>query len=121
MRKDTPKYVVEIARSLRKEQTQAEERLWHRLRNRQLGGFKFRRQYAIGRYIADFYCSDARLVIEIDGPIHQTQTEYDQYRENKIMLRDIAVLRFSNYEIESDMETVLTKIQQKVLGKIVSI
>jgi very-short-patch-repair endonuclease len=72
MRSDTPKYIVEIARDIRKEQTDAENELWQRLRGRRLADYKFRRQYAIGRYIADFYCSEARLIIEIDGPIHQT-------------------------------------------------
>ena len=115
MRRDTPKYIVQIARDLRKEQTGAEKKLWERLRDRRLGGYKFRRQYGIGRYIADFYCSEARLVVEVDGPIHEKQTEYDKYRENEIMLRDITVLRFTNDEIESDIETVLMEINQKVV------
>ncbi len=114
MRRDTPKYIVQIARDLRKGQTGAEKKLWERLRDRRLGGYKFRRQYGIGRYIADFYCSEARLAIEVDGPIHQKQKEYDDYRENEIMLRDITVLRFSNDDIEYNIETVLQQINQRV-------
>ena len=60
MRKDTPKYIIQVARDLRKDQTGTEKKLWERSRDRRLGGYKFRRQYAIGRYIADFYCSEAQ-------------------------------------------------------------
>ena len=115
MRKDTPKYIIEIARDLRKDQTASETKLWERLRDRRLGGYKFRRQYAIGRYIADFYCSEAKLVIEVDGPVHQEQREDDDYRENEIMLRDITVIRFSNNEVDTNIEGVLEKIHQKIM------
>ena len=115
MRRDTSKYIIEIARDLRKDQTSAEKKLWERLRDRRLGGYKFRRQYAIGRYIADFYCSEAKLVIEVDGPIHQEQREYDDYRENEIMLRDITVIRFTNDEIDTNIDLVLKLIEQRVI------
>ena len=115
MRKDTPKYIIQVARDLRKGQTDAEKKLWERLRDRRLGGYKFRRQYAIGRYIADFYCSEAKLVIEVDGPVHQEQREYDDYRENEIMLREITVIRFTNDEVDTNIEGVLEKIHQKIM------
>jgi very-short-patch-repair endonuclease len=68
------------AREMRHPQTPAESRLWSRLRNAQLGGFKFRRQHPIDRFIADFYCAACRLVIEIDGDSHAAQAEYDVAR-----------------------------------------
>ena len=116
MRKDTPKYIIQVARDLRKDQTDVEKKLWERLRDRRLGCYKFRRQYAISRYIADFYCSEAKLVIEVDGPIHQEQREYDDYRENEIMLRDITVSRFTNDEINTNIDLVLKQIEQRVIG-----
>jgi very-short-patch-repair endonuclease len=63
-----------MARALRKEMTPAEQTLWSELRGNQLHGAKFRRQQVIAGYIADFYCHAARLVIELDGPVHQHQT-----------------------------------------------
>jgi very-short-patch-repair endonuclease len=68
------------ARQLRSSQTDAEKRLWHFLRNRQLRGFKFRRQYPIPPYIGDFVCVEARLVIEIDGGQHLTDARRDEMR-----------------------------------------
>ena len=74
--------LVALARELRNKQTPAEALLWQLLRNRQLCGFKFRRQHQFGDYIADFYCYDAQLVIECDGPVHQPneQWHHDQNR-----------------------------------------
>ncbi len=72
------------ARELRQSSTLAEKALWERLRNRQLSGFKFRRQHHIERFIVDFYCAAARLVIEIDGGIHQAQVEADTVRSDEL-------------------------------------
>jgi hypothetical protein len=71
-----------VARQMRQEPTQAEDLLWQSLRNHQLLGFKFRRQHSIERFIVDFYCAEAKLVIEIDGPIHDYQTNF--YRKPRI-------------------------------------
>ena len=68
------------ARQLRQEQTPAELHLWERLRDRQFHGFKFRRQHAVGRFIVDFYCPTRRLIIELDGLIHNQQIEHDLER-----------------------------------------
>jgi len=65
---------------LRKEMTAAEQVLWGKLRNRKVGGYKFRRQHPIGPYIVDFYCSQAGLIIELDGEIHLQMVEYDNER-----------------------------------------
>lgn len=117
MRKDTPNYIVELSKELRKNQTEAEIELWSRLRGNQLSGIKFRRQYAIGRYIADFYCSKANVVIEIDGRIHNEldKKEYDLIRENEIIERGIRILRFTNEQVMSDINEVLHKIKSKIL------
>jgi very-short-patch-repair endonuclease len=72
--------VRQQAKELRKSMTNAEELLWQRLRNRNWRGLKFRRQCPIGPFIADFYCAQFRLVIEIDGGIHERQREADQAR-----------------------------------------
>lgn len=112
MRRDSPDYIVEVARNLRRNQTEAEQILWTRLRNRGLNGFKFRRQYAIGRYIADFYCSEANLVIEVDGEVHEQQKESDLYRETEIKLREVKILRVSNHEVLNNLETTIQKIIQ---------
>jgi very-short-patch-repair endonuclease len=70
----------ELARSLRKNQTDAERAIWNRLRNRQMLGCKFRRQQVIGPYIADFLCLEPKIIIEIDGGQHSAQQEYDEQR-----------------------------------------
>jgi very-short-patch-repair endonuclease len=72
--------LVQQARRFRKEQTTAEELLWEVLRDRQLEGIKFRRQHPFSRFILDFYCSKARLVVELDGAVHDAQQERDEAR-----------------------------------------
>jgi very-short-patch-repair endonuclease len=117
MRKYTPDYIVELSREFRRNQTTAESELWKRLRSNSLSGIKFRRQYAIGRYIADFYCSKANLVIEIDGKIHETidKKEYDLIRESEIRARNIRILRFTNEQIMNDIKVVLCKIKDEII------
>ncbi|MCH7606003.1 MAG: DUF559 domain-containing protein, partial [Chloroflexi bacterium] len=91
------RHVVGIARRLRREATAAEETLWSRLRNRGLMGAKFRRQHPLGRYIADFYCQEARLVIELDGGVHSQheQKQFDDARQSSIEASGITVLRIN--------------------------
>ena len=101
--------LVELARELRKKQTPAELLLWQLLRNRQLYGFKFRRQHQFGDYIADFYCFDAQLVIECDGRVHQPnkQWHHDQNRNAYMIAQGLRVLRFTNEQILNETENVL--------------
>ena len=101
-----------IARSkeLRSNMTRAEKILWGALRRNQLGGFHFRRQQIIGRYIADFYCHAAALVIELDGKVHEHQKERDRARDEIIRSYEIMILRFRNEEVEKMLEEVLQKI-----------
>jgi type I restriction enzyme R subunit len=103
---------VERARELRKKQTTAEALLWELLRNRQLLGFKFRRQHQFGDYIADFYCHEAQLVIECDGSAHGPNEawHHDQERDAYMIAQGLRVLRFSNNRILNDTEGVLNEI-----------
>ena len=98
------------ARELRQPQTPAEQRLWSRLRNRQLGGIKFRRQHPIDRFIVDFYCAACRLVIEIDGDSHADQVEYDQARTEWLEARGYRVIRFTNRDVQARLDAVLEAI-----------
>jgi very-short-patch-repair endonuclease len=94
----------------------AEKVLWERLRKRQLGGFKFRRQHPIDPSIADFYCPASRLVIEVDGNIHTTQREKDEQRTQRLVDYGYRVLRVSNREVEIDPECVLRRILEACQG-----
>ena len=102
----------ELARELRKKPTSAEEILWQLLRNRQLLGFKFRRQHQFGDYVADFYCREAHLVIECDGSVHEgkDQWHHDQNRDVYMIGHGIRVLRFTNERVLNDTEGILNEI-----------
>jgi very-short-patch-repair endonuclease len=110
-----PRPATPRARSLRRDQTGAERRLWSVLRNRQLGGCKFRRQVAIDRYFADFACIEARLIVELDGGQHADQAAYDAERSAVLEALGWQVLRFWNHqvmrELESVMETILAELR----------
>ena len=107
--------VFSLARKLRKKQTPSEQILWECLRDRRLGGIKFKRQRPIGRFITDFYCHEAGLAIEVDGGVHQEkdQAERDRNRSEIINAYGIDVLRIANSEIENNIEKVLVKIFDK--------
>ena len=105
--------IKEAARGLRKELTPAEKTLWKYLREKQLG-FKFRRQQAVGRFIADFICFEKRLIIELDGEVHFYQKERDSERDDYLKESGFKVVRFLNGEIEKDIEGVLNKIQENL-------
>ncbi len=90
--------------------TPAEERLWNSLRDRRLRGLKFRAQHAIDRFVLDFYCASARLVVEVDGSVHDHQTERDDARTAVLEAHDLHVVRFRNEEIMTDLPNVLTRI-----------
>ena len=107
-----PERLKALARRMRQEPTWAEELLWHKLRRNQLRGYKFNRQHPLGRYIADFYCAELRLVIEIDGEVHDTerQREYDSIRTQELEGRRLTVLRFRNEEVAEDINQVLRAI-----------
>ncbi len=99
------------ARELRREMTPAERKLWQHIRNRQVAGAHFRKQHAVGTYIVDFYCAQAKLVIEVDGDSHAEQAEYDGQRTQWLNeQKDYRVLRFTNEEVQRNFEGVLDKI-----------
>ncbi|WP_458069818.1 endonuclease domain-containing protein [Rhodanobacter sp. BL-MT-08] len=101
---------VDRARELRATMTDAEQRLWRYLRNRQLQGFKFRRQHQIGCYIADFVCTEAMLIVELDGGQHLGQMEYDERRTRQLKIMGYNLLRFWNNDVLTDTESVLEVI-----------
>lgn len=108
-----------ICRELRKNSTEAEEILWQNLRNRKLEGRKFLRQHPlyydlIGResfFIADFYCHEEKLVIELDGEYHQYKLVEDKLRTNIINLLGIKVIRFRNEEVSNNLQEVVKEIK----------
>jgi len=95
---------------MRHEPTSAEDVLWQQLRNRQVNGAKFRRQYAIEIFIVDFVCMDHRLIVEVDGPVHDQQPEYDADRQAVLESKGFRVLRFTNDEVLRAMPATLAAI-----------
>jgi very-short-patch-repair endonuclease len=108
--KQTPHYITDLARTHRRDMTDAEAALWKRIRRKRLNGLRFRRQHPVGRYIADFYCHELKLLIELDGAPHDNRKEYDEHRDAYLEGGGITVLRFSNDQIEHSMDTVLETI-----------
>jgi very-short-patch-repair endonuclease len=104
------------ARRLRREQTDAEALLWRHLRDGRLNGFKFRRQFPIDRFIADFCCLRSRLVIELDGEQHAEQVTRDALRSEVLARRGYRVLRFWNDEALTNMDGVLEMILQTLMA-----
>jgi very-short-patch-repair endonuclease len=102
------------ARRLRREQTDAERKLWGHLRARRLANAKFRRQHAIGRYVADFCCPECRLIVELDGGQHAVRVVADQGRTAFLTERGYRVLRFWDNEVMTSLEAVLERIAEAV-------
>ena len=98
------------ARRLRRDQTPAETELWRHLRAGGLGGHKFRRQYAIERFIVDFYCAGAGLIVEIDGDTHDGRESYDEARTQRLEQLGYRVIRFTNTEVHEQLDEVLEVI-----------
>ena len=100
----------------RRPMTLAEDRLWQELRGDRLG-VHFRRQHVIGMYIADFVSLKNRLVIEVDGEYHQTSAQQmdDQYRTNYLQSKGYRVIRFTNQQVLTDIESVMTKITKSLI------
>ena len=100
------------ALDMRHSPTPAEDVLWQRLRKRQIAGAKFRRQHAIDRFIVDFVCLKSHLVIEVDGPIHEQQSQADKERDALLTAKGFHVLRFRNEQVLTDIDAVLTRITE---------
>jgi len=106
--------MVEVARQFRKEPTESEELLWQALRGKKLDGLKFRRQQPIVLFVVDFYNSDYRLVIEVDGPIHEHQKYADRERQAMLEMLGLNILRIKAELVEKDMNTTLEMIRAKI-------
>lgn len=119
----------QLCRELRKKQTNAEAIFWEAVRDRRFQGFKFYRQYPLffdylGKetfFIADFFCHEQKLVVEIDGKIHDCRKDHDQLRTFIINLMNIEVVRFRNEEIENDLGDVLGRLTKLIEGKSVEV
>ena len=90
--------------------TDAERWLWQRLRNRELGGFKFRRQHAVGPFIVDFACVEKKVVIELDGGQHSENLESDAKRSKYLQKHGYRIVRFWNNEVLKEGESILNEI-----------
>ncbi len=119
---DVPRYVtntldqwkttIGFAKENRKNLTEAEETLWQLLRNRQISGYKFRRQHPVAGYIPDFVCLEKRLIVEIDGEYHNEveQNKFDEYRSRWLQEHNYSIVRFTNDEVLKNTEEVLQKL-----------
>ncbi len=106
--------LYQYGRELRQSSTNAEKILWEYLRNRKLDGLKFRRQHPLDKYIADFYCHERKLVIELDGAVHvdKMSKDYDKSRTYELTGSGIKVIRFWNSEVENNIVDVIVKIRK---------
>lgn len=109
----------DFARKLRREQTDAERKLWHALRDRRFAGYKFRRQQPIGPYIADFVCFAVKLVIELDGSQHgiTENAAADRVRTDFLQSEGFNVLRFWNHEMNDNFEGVMETIWRALVAR----
>ncbi|WP_223883419.1 endonuclease domain-containing protein [Arenibacter lacus] len=116
MFKGAPASSFEKARWLRKSMTEAEKRLWTRLKNNACKGLRFRRQHPIHHFIVDFYCHKIGLVVEIDGEYHSNkeQKELDKKRTELLNFQDLHVIRFSNEEVLNNLDEVMASIEEKI-------
>jgi len=106
----------QLSRKLRKNMTEAERRLWAKIRMKQLKGCQFYRQKPIGDYIVDFFCPRAKLVIEVDGSHHLVgeTIEYDRIREEYLSSLGLRVLRFTNADVLTHIGEVVEKIEEEL-------
>jgi len=100
------------ARRMHQRPTLAESILWVSLRNCKLDGFRFRRQHAVGCFIVDSYCSDLKLVVEVDGQIHEGRCDEDGARDKFLVKRGLMVQRFPNDRVEGALDEVLAEIRE---------
>ena len=107
--------IVARARKLRRNSTEVERKLWHRIRDKQIEEFRFRRQRPIGKYIVDFICLDAKLIVELDGGQHSQNVAYDQVRTTFLESLGYRVLRFWNSEVVENISGVLESVRDALL------
>jgi very-short-patch-repair endonuclease len=111
--------LLAFARKLRQEHSDAERLMWAVLRDRRLGGFKFRRQHPVGCYVLDFYCHQAKLAVELDGGQHNTPEAraHDEDRSAFLAEQGIAVARFWNHELLEETDAVLEAIYRALMAR----
>ncbi len=118
------KEIRDHCRILRQNMTESEQILWREIKNRKLSGFKFLRQHPIiykgdlirlSYFIADFYCDEKKAIIELDGPIHESNKEYDNFRDSELEYLGMHILRIKNEELV-DLKSVLNKIENYLLS-----
>jgi very-short-patch-repair endonuclease len=102
--------MVDRAKTLRRQRTSPEELLWTALRNRQVGGLKFRRQHPAGPYIVDFYCHSVSLAIEVDGTSHEERTRQDTEKTAYLEQMGVRVLRVTNDDVMGNLDAVTREI-----------
>lgn len=114
-KKYSQKYIIQLARQLRKDMNPSEIVLWEIIKDKKISGYKFRNQHPVDRYILDFYCHEKKLAIEIDGNIHDHRKEYDKYRDEYLKSAGIEVLRFSNDEIINNPDKIIEIIRTRLI------
>lgn len=119
MRINNLHYLKERRKALRNNPTKYEELLWKRLVNKKLDGLKFRRQHSLNHYIVDFYCATHKLIIEVDGEIHNhpENQEKDRIRDKELKELGYHTLRFTNQQVELDIERVIKEIQNYITSR----
>jgi len=110
--------IMEMAKALRKQMTLTESILWNRLNNKKILKVRFRRQHPINNFMADFYYHGVRLVVEIDGEIHNSRVEHDEGRTAEMERFGIKVIRFRNDEVENNIEYIIQKIEEIVKSRL---
>ncbi len=102
-------------RILRNNMTKPERLLWAKLKNRQIGGHRFRRQFSIGRYVADFYCPELKLIVEVDGPDHNIKENAEYDRERDLFMKSLGMntIRILNKDVLTGLDLVIKKIKSK--------
>ena len=106
----SPPRTFVYAKALRRSMTDAEKILWSKLRRRHLLGYRFRKQVPLGPYIADFFCVEELLIIELDGSGHAEQILYDEERESYFLRHHMRIIRFWNHEVFENLDGVLETI-----------
>jgi len=110
--------VMDLAKSLRNTMTHYEKLLWEKLKGKQICGVRFRRQHAISFYIVDFYCHEAMLVVEVDGTVHSFKVDHDDGRSAEMEKFGIKIIRFTNSEVENNIDRVINRIEAIVNERI---
>jgi very-short-patch-repair endonuclease len=104
------------AKRFRKQMTPAEIVFWEMVRNNKVLGLHFRRQQFLGGFIADFFCNQIGLVVEIDGGIHEMQKDYDRERDNILAQQNLTILRFSNQELLKQPGFVKQRLEETIIA-----